>query len=118
MVSLRIPEDYLLALEQRVGFDGMRNRSDVIRAAVRSFLKRPMVGEMGGDLEVSLGPDLTDKLEQFCRLMGDAPEQVAKSAIRTHMKREMVDGVFLEDIMQKRMDELRARERAREDHTP
>ena len=31
MVSLRIPEDYLLELERRVGFDGMRNKSDVIR---------------------------------------------------------------------------------------
>ena len=39
MVSLRIPEDYLLALDQRIGFDGMRNRSDVIRDAVRRLLE-------------------------------------------------------------------------------
>ena len=35
MVSLRLPEDHLMALDQRIGFDGMRNRSDVIRDAVR-----------------------------------------------------------------------------------
>ena len=29
MVSLRIPEDHLMELDRLVGFDGMRNRSDV-----------------------------------------------------------------------------------------
>ena len=38
MVSLRIPEDHLLELDRLVGFDGMRNRSDVIREAVRRML--------------------------------------------------------------------------------
>ena len=38
MVSLRIPEDHLLELDRMVGFDGMRNRSDVIRSAVRKYL--------------------------------------------------------------------------------
>mgnify|MGYP001500793990 FL=1 len=35
MVSLRIPEDHLMELDRLVGFDGMRNRSDVVREAVR-----------------------------------------------------------------------------------
>ena len=38
MVSLRIPEDHLLELDRLVGFDGMRNRSDVIREAVKRML--------------------------------------------------------------------------------
>ena len=38
MVSLRIPEDHLLELDRLVGFDGMRNRSDVSREAVRRML--------------------------------------------------------------------------------
>ena len=42
MISLRIPEDYLLELERRVGFDGMRNKSDVIREAIRRHLATPV----------------------------------------------------------------------------
>ena len=38
MISLRIPEDHLLELDRLVGLDGMRNRSDVIRLAIRDFL--------------------------------------------------------------------------------
>jgi len=54
MVSLRIPEDHLLALDQRVGFDGMRNRSDVIRDAVRRLLELPLIGH-GEKVQVNLG---------------------------------------------------------------
>ena len=45
MVSLRIPEDHLLELDRLVGFDGMRNRSDVIREAVRRMLSSPLPGK-------------------------------------------------------------------------
>ena len=45
MVSLRIPEDHLLELDRLVGFDGMRNRSDVIREAVRRMLSTPLPGK-------------------------------------------------------------------------
>ena len=34
MVSLRVPEDHLLEIDQRVGLDGMRNRSDVILSLI------------------------------------------------------------------------------------
>jgi len=118
MVSLRIPEDHLLALEQLVGVDGMRSRSDVIRAAVRAFLKQPHSGSMGATMDVQLGPDLTEKLELFCRISGDDADQVARAAIRGHMRREMADGALMGDLMRKRLDELRALERSREDHTP
>ena len=65
MVSLRIPEDHLLELERLVGFDGMRNRSDVIREAVRRLLASPLPGK-GDRVEVGLGPDLTIRLRDYC----------------------------------------------------
>ena len=46
MVSLRIPEDHLRELDRLVGFDGMRNRSDVIREAVRRMLSTPLPGKV------------------------------------------------------------------------
>ena len=68
MVSLRIPEDYLLALDQRIGFDGMRNRSDVIRDAVRRLLEANVV-EHGDTVKVDLGPELTILMNDFCKFM-------------------------------------------------
>ena len=47
MVSLRIPEDHLMELDRLVGFDGMRNRSDVIREAVRRLLSSVPSRERG-----------------------------------------------------------------------
>ena len=38
MVSLRIPEDFL-ELDQRIGLEGTRNRSDVIREAIKNILQ-------------------------------------------------------------------------------
>ena len=69
MVSLRIPEDYLLEIDQRVGLDGMRNRSDVIREAVRKYLASPLPS-VGERVEVDLGPDLTVRMRDFCKFSG------------------------------------------------
>ena len=38
LVSLRLSEDDIARLEQRVGLDGTRSRSDVIRLAIKSLL--------------------------------------------------------------------------------
>ena len=69
MVSLRIPEDHLLAIDQRVGFDGMRNRSDVIRDAVRRLLEQPLIGH-GEKIQVNLGPELTILMRDFSDISG------------------------------------------------
>ena len=73
MISLRIPEDYLLELERRVGFDGMRNKSDVIREAIRRYLATPTFSS-GTRIEVELGPDLSVRLDDFCRIHGEQPD--------------------------------------------
>ena len=43
-ISLRITDEEMALLDSRVGLDGARNRSDVIRAAIRSYLeKQPLL---------------------------------------------------------------------------
>ena len=37
-VSLRITEEDLALLDARIGMDGARNRSDVVRLAIQEFL--------------------------------------------------------------------------------
>ena len=55
MVSLRIPEDFLLELDQRIGLEGTRNRSDVIREAIKRYVTNPSPS-LGNIVEVNLGP--------------------------------------------------------------
>ena len=109
MVSLRIPEDYLLELERRVGFDGMRNRSDVIRDAVRKYLSTPDFSS-GTRVEVDLGPDLSARLEDFCRIQGEQPDVVLRYATREHIARAAADGATVDALLKMRLEELRNRE--------
>ncbi|DAC23957.1 MAG TPA: hypothetical protein HA345_02740 [Candidatus Thalassarchaeaceae archaeon] len=117
MVSLRIPEDHLMMLEQLVGFDGMRNRSDVIRHAVRLLLESGPSRAVGGTVKVDLGPDLTEKLDMFCQINGDTPETVTRYALRDHMNAVMDQGETLQTKMEQRLKNLHDKSRQNEDHT-
>jgi hypothetical protein len=108
MVSLRIPEDHLMELDRLVGFDGMRNRSDVIREAVRRLLASPLPGQ-GGRVEVDLGPDLTIRLSDFCKLVGESADVVLRQSAREYIRKEIIQGATVEELLARRMDELRSR---------
>ena len=108
MVSLRIPEDYLMAIDQRVGFDGMRNRSDVIRDAVRRLIEQPLIGN-GDKIQVNLGPELTILMRDFCKIHAENPDTVLKFAARDYIRRESIEGATVTRLLQKRMNELSAR---------
>ena len=108
MVSLRIPEDHLLELDQLVGLDGMRNRSDVIRTAVRKYLTDEH--HISGDrVEVNLGPDLSSRMEDFCKLYGEKPDSVLRQAAREHIRNVTLEDTKVTDLIYSRMNELRER---------
>jgi len=108
MVSLRIPEDHLLELDRLVGFDGLRNRSDVIREAVRRMLSRQAIG--GGDkLEVNLGPELSVRLRDYCKITGEEPDAVVRQSAREFIRKEMIEGVTVVELIARRMEELRSK---------
>ncbi|MBV43314.1 MAG: hypothetical protein CMA54_00830 [Euryarchaeota archaeon] len=108
MVSLRIPEDHLMELDRLVGFDGMRNRSDVIREAVRRLLASPLPGQ-GGRVEVDLGPDLTIRLSDYCNLVGESADVVLRQSAREYIRKELTQGATVEELLTRRKDELRSR---------
>ena len=108
MVTLRIPEDHLLELERLVGFDGMRNRSDVIREAIRRMLSSPLPGK-GERIEVNLGPDLTIRLRDYCKIVGETADVVLRQSAREMIRKEMIEGATVVELLSRRMDELRAR---------
>ena len=103
MVSLRIPEDHLLELDRLVGFDGMRNRSDVIRVAVRRMLSTPLPGK-GDRIEVDLGPDLTVRLRDYCKIVGEPADVVLRQSAREMIRKEMIEGATVVDLLRRRMD--------------
>ena len=108
MISLRIPEDHLLELDRLVGLDGMRNRSDVIRLAIREFLTDNH--RVSGDtVEVNRGPDLSARMEDFCKLHGEKPDAVLRNAARGHISRVMLENDKIGELIEARMGELRKR---------
>ena len=108
MISMRIPEDHLLELDQLVGLDGMRNRSDVIRAAIRKYLSDEHL--ISGDkVEVNLGPDLSSRVEDFCKLHGEKPDSVLRQAAREHIRNVTLEDTKVTDLIYSRMNELRER---------
>lgn len=107
MVSLRIPEDYLLELDQRIGLDGSRNRSDVIREAIRKFISSPL-STINEKVEVNLGPDLTIRMKNYCDLHSDSAENVLKQGAKEYIRKDTLDGVTIDNILSARMEEVRA----------
>ncbi len=108
MISMRIPEDHLLELDQLVGLDGMRNRSDVIRTAIRKYLSDEHL--ISGDkVEVNLGPDLSSRMEDFCKLHGEKPDSVLRQAAREHIRNVTLEDTKITDLIYSRMNELRER---------
>ena len=108
MISMRIPEDHLLELDQLVGLDGMRNRSDVIRTAIRKYLSDEHL--ISGDkVEVNLGPDLSSRMEDFCKLLGENPDSVLRQAAREHIRSVTLEDTKVTDLIYSRMSELRER---------
>ena len=106
MISMRIPEDHLLELDQLVGLDGMRNRSDVIRTAIRKYLSDEHL--ISGDkVEVNLGPDLSSRMEDFCKLHGEKPDSVLRQAAREHIRNVTLEDTKVTDLIYSRMNELR-----------
>ena len=108
MVSLRIPEDHLMELDRLVGFDGMRNRSDVVREAVRRMLASQMTGK-GDRIEVDLGPDLTVKMRDYCKVVGESADVVLRQSAREMIRKEIIEDASVVELLSKRMEELRSR---------
>ena len=108
MVSLRIPEDQLMELDRLVGFDGMRNRSDVIREAVKRMLAFQIPGR-GDRIEVDLGPDLTVKMRDYCKIVGESPDVVLRQSAREMIRKEIIEDASVVELLSKRMEELRSR---------
>ena len=73
LVSLRITDEEMALLDSRVGIDGSRNRSDVIRAAIRSFLEdQPLLPDMD-TVTIPIGKSMKSRLGDLYEMHGISP---------------------------------------------
>ena len=85
LVSLRITEEEIALLEARVGIDGARNRSDVIRMAIHQFLKgQPLLPGMDS-IRIPLGYGDKMLLGQLYELQGTTPEAAAQEGLSLYI---------------------------------
>ncbi len=116
MTSLRVPEDHLALLDQRVGFDGMRNRSDVIRAAVAFYLESTPSNAYVRSITFDIGTQTRHDLAVLNEMTGIKPEEAAREGL------ELVIAKARQDILRsKELEEFAAEMREKtgthEDHT-
>ena len=85
LVSLRITEDDLNELESRVGLDGARNRSDVIRLAIQQFLQgQPLLPEMD-TVRITIGRANKMHLGQLYELLGVSAETACQEGLKLYI---------------------------------
>lgn len=86
LISLRITEEEIALLEARVGIDGARNRSDVIRMAIQQFLKgQPLLTGMDS-IRIPLGYGDKMLLGQLYELQGTTPEAAAQEGLSLYIE--------------------------------
>lgn len=84
-VSLRITDDEIALLDARVGVDGARSRSDVIRMAIQQFLQgQPLLPGMDS-IRIPLGHGDKMLLGQLYELQGTTPELAAQEGLSLYI---------------------------------
>ena len=71
LTSLRLSDDELIAIDQRIGLDGIKNRSDLLRRALASYLIDSP--ELPGQERVNLvlGAEVRKQLKLLYQITGN-----------------------------------------------
>jgi len=99
LISIRITEEELALLDSRIGLDGARNRSDVIRAAIREFLTgQPLLPEMD-QIKIPVGRSMKQRLGQLYELQGITPDQAAQQGLQDYVIRLIKEEAGINDAL-------------------
>nr|AIF09071.1 hypothetical protein [uncultured marine group II/III euryarchaeote KM3_34_C09] len=63
MISVRLTEEEILEIERRVGFDGMRNRSDVLRRGLHKLLDETSTENVGRRQTIRISEGVSQQLK-------------------------------------------------------
>jgi Arc/MetJ-type ribon-helix-helix transcriptional regulator len=107
-VSLRITEEDLALLDARVGFDGARNRSDVVRLAIQEFLhNQPLLADMKS-IRIPLGRHDQLQLGKLYELQGTTPEVAAQEGLKLYIKKATAELQVVSDTLDSVLEASRA----------
>ena len=107
-VSLRITEEDLALLDARIGMDGARNRSDVVRLAIQEFLhNQPLLADMK-TIRIPLGRSDQHRLCQLYELLGITKEHAAQEGLKLYIKRAVAEMKPIDDALDEALEASRA----------
>ncbi|HII77644.1 MAG TPA: ribbon-helix-helix protein, CopG family [Candidatus Poseidonia sp.] len=86
-VSLRITEEDLALLDARIGVDGARSRSDVVRLAIQEFLHNQPLLQGMKSVRIPLGRNDQLQLGKLYELQGTTPEIAAQEGLKLYMRK-------------------------------
>ena len=117
LVSLRITDEEIALLDARIGLDGARNRSDVIRAAIRLFLDgQPLLPDMD-TIKIPVGRSMKSRLGDLYELQGISPEQAASQGLQDYVRRLIQEEAALNEILADGLEESRSKTVRRKEFT-
>lgn len=117
LVSLRITDEEVALLDSRVGLDGARNRSDVIRAAIRSFLQdQPLLPDMD-TITIPVGRSMKARLGDLYELHGISHQQAASQGLQDYVRNLIKEEAQLNDILAEGLETARSKTVGRKEFT-
>ena len=117
LVSLRITDEEVALLDSRVGLDGARNRSDVIRAAIRSFLEdQPLLPDMD-TITIPVGRSMKARLGDLYELHGISQQQAASQGLQDYVRNIIKEEAQLNDILAEGVETARSKTVGRKEFT-
>ena len=109
LISLRITDEELALLDARVGLDGARNRSDVIRAAIRSFLEdQPLLPDMD-TITIPVGRSMKSILGDLYELHGISHQQAASQGLQDYVRKIIQEETSLNEILAEGLEVARSK---------
>ena len=117
LVSLRITDEEVALLDSRVGLDGARNRSDVIRAAIRSFLQdQPLLPDMD-TITIPVGRSMKARLGDLYELHGISQQQAASQGLQDYVRNIIKEENQLNNILAEELETARSKTVGRKEFT-
>ena len=117
LISLRITDEEVALLDARIGLDGARNRSDVIRAAIRSFLEdQPLLPDMD-TITIPVGRSMKSILGDLYELHGISHQQAASQGLQDYVRKIIQEEAQLNEILAEGLEVARSKTVGRKEFT-
>lgn len=104
-------------LDSRVGLDGARNRSDVIRQAIRSFLEdQPLLPDMD-KVTIPIGKSMKKRLGDLYEIHGVSPEQATSQGLQDYVRKLILEEAELNQLLAEGVTVARSNTERRKEFT-